>query len=66
MSRRNSASNSARGLIAERRVQALFVVDGFDEGADFGAARRRCRRRGSGVDLLLFDVFMKLSALALS
>jgi len=61
-----------RGSISERRVKALGVVDGFDEGADLAAGFVEVHV-GLAVDLLGFERIrfaalrvMKLSALALS
>jgi hypothetical protein len=46
-------------------VQAIGVVDVFDESADMGAGVFQVGV-GSPVDFSAFSVFMKLSALALS
>ena len=40
-----------RGFVAQRRVEALGVVDGFDEGADLAAGVLEVGL-GLGVDLL--------------
>jgi hypothetical protein len=46
-------------------VEAVGVIDVFDEGADSASGVFEVGV-GPGVDLLAFSVFMKLSALALS
>ena len=61
-----------RGLISERRVKALAIVDGFDEGADLAAGFVEVRIglsvRRLGFQRIRFAALrvMKLSALALS